>query len=171
MNCVVDESRDGRRGRKRTLDQLYSKADALDVLLSSLQATDDRSVRDLIVLIRDEASLEDIVEHARLVLRHSDQNSVSRARIRRTVMDVASLIDEPPIRVPAKPWTNVTEDDSAVSHLISVYFTWHHYGYPSIDQDIFVRAMTSKDLSSQFCSPFLVNSLLLIACVSDFPIS
>lgn len=81
-------------------------------------------------------------------------------------MSVASLIDEPRFRVPAKPWTNVLDDDHVVSHLLSVYFTWPHQAHTVFDKDCFVRAMNAKDLSGTFCSPLLVNSLLLMACVS-----
>lgn len=169
LQCVIDGSRDGRRGRKRTLDQLYSKADALDSLLSSLKSSNNRSLQDLLNLIRSDASLESVVEHSKLILNEDANHDQSRARLQRAVLDIAALIDEPPIRVPARPWTDVTDDDNAVSHLISVYFAWHHYGYPCVDRDIFVREMQSKNTSSIFCSPFLVNSILMIACVSTLP--
>lgn len=122
----------------------------------------------MIQLIRNEAPLNDIIQRAEMLASQHDQNrNKLRARTRRTALDIAALTDQPPIRVPAKPWTNVTDDDHAVSHLISIYFTWQHYGYPSVDQDTFVSAMFAKDLSSPFCSPFLVNSMLAVACVSQ----
>lgn len=36
--CVYDESKDGRRGHKRTLNQLYTKGEALDTLLEVIDA-------------------------------------------------------------------------------------------------------------------------------------
>jgi hypothetical protein len=165
---VYDESKDGRRGRKRTLDQLYTKGEALDTLIESIQFSDEKSISDLIRLIRSDTSIDEVVQHARSILRERRSESTERARS--AVMSIANLIDEPPIRVPAKPWTNVTSDDDFVSHLISMYFTWHHESYPAVDREIFVQAMQSKDLDSQLCSPFLVNSLLLTACIySDHP--
>lgn len=86
--------------------------------------------------------------------------------MRRNVLNIATLIDVPLIRVPAKPWTSVAHSDSDVSHLISVYFTWQNHGYPSVDQDVFVRAMQSGSIESDFCSPLLVNAMLANACVS-----
>ena len=82
-------------------------------------------------------------------------------------MSITTLTDDPPIKVPAKPWTNVTNNDNAVSHLISVYFTLHNASYPTVDQDVFTREMNRKDLSSSFCSQFLVTSMLLVASVSS----
>ena len=81
-------------------------------------------------------------------------------------MNVNRLSDIPLYQVPAKPWTTVTDDDALVSHLISLYFTWHHSVLNCIDRDIFLRDMKSGNLDSRFCSPLLVNSILTIACVS-----
>jgi hypothetical protein len=147
------------------LDQLYTKGEALDTLIECIQSTDDKALEDLIRLIRGEASIDEIVQHARNVLRGRLSESSERARS--AVMSIATLTDEPPIRVPAKPWTNVTSDDDLVSHLISMYFTWHHDSYPAIDKESFIQAMQARDLNSQFCSPFLVSCLLVTACVSN----
>jgi hypothetical protein len=85
---------------------------------------------------------------------------------RRKVMDVSFLCDTPPIRVPTKPWTNVTDDDGFVSHLMSLYFTWDYPFYAFLDRDVFVKHMTAQNLNSDYCSPFLVNAILANACVS-----
>ena len=117
-------------------------------------------------MIRSEASIDEIVQHARSILR-DDRRSESSERARNAVISIASLVDEPPIRVPAKPWTTVTQDDDLVSHLISMYFTWHHESYPCVEKNLFIQSMNSADIGSQYCSPFLVNCMLLTACVSD----
>jgi hypothetical protein len=83
------------------------------------------------------------------------------------VMDIHYLCDEVPFRVPAKPWTTVTEDADLVSHLISLYFTWDFPFHVFLDRDVFLRDMAKGDLNSEFCSPFLVNALLANACVSQ----
>ena len=85
---------------------------------------------------------------------------------RRKVMDIHYLCDEAPCKVPAKPWTNVTEDDDLVSHLVSLYFTWDYPFWTFLDRDVFLRHMARGDLESEFCSPFLVNAVLANACVS-----
>jgi len=119
-------------------------------------------------LIRSEASVTEIIQLAKSTLAAVDfrNGQHDESRTRRAVMSIAALTDEPPIRVPAKPWTNVTDDDHFVSHLVSVFFIWHHSMYPSLDQDLFVREMNSKNLNSQFCSPLLVSAILTAACVS-----
>lgn len=76
-----------------------------------------------------------------------------------------SLCDIPLFRVPARPWTGVTDDSDLVSHLISLYFTWDHPCAQFIDQGIFLDHMRRGDLSSEYCSPLLVNTLLSIASV------
>lgn len=75
------------------------------------------------------------------------------------------LCDIPVLRVPAKPWTRVTEDDQLVSHLISLYFTWDHPLSQIIDQGMFIEHMNKGGARSEFCSPLLVNSVLAMACV------
>lgn len=76
-----------------------------------------------------------------------------------------SLVDIPLFQVPAKPWTNVTDDDNLVSHLVSLYFTWDHPCWQLVDQKVFLLHMKTGDLGSQYCTPFLVNSILAMANV------
>ncbi|KAL9111306.1 MAG: hypothetical protein Q9227_004183 [Pyrenula ochraceoflavens] len=84
-------------------------------------------------------------------------------------VDVARLVDSPPCQVRANPWTNVTDDDGLVSHLVSVWSTWDHIFYNFIDERLFMRDMKRHVLGSTFCSPFLVNSLLALSCpYSDY---
>ncbi|KAE8155093.1 hypothetical protein BDV25DRAFT_37817 [Aspergillus avenaceus] len=85
------------------------------------------------------------------------------------VMDVQYLCDIAPFRVPAHPWTTVTDDDALVSHLVSLYFTWDYPFYAFVDRKAFVHHMVRGNVDSDFCSPFLVNALLANACVGLFP--
>lgn len=78
-----------------------------------------------------------------------------------------SLCDIPLYKVPARPWTEVTDDNDFVSHLVSLYFTWDHPCAQFLDQGIFIDHMTRGDAGSQFCTPLLVNSLLSMASVRD----
>jgi hypothetical protein len=100
------------------------------------------------------------------IRRHANFQGTAPSFRRRGVMDVQFLCDNPPIRVPAHPWTTVTDDDDLVSHLLSLYFTWDYPFYTVLDRDVFVRHMQSRQLDSDFCSPFLVNIILAHACVS-----
>ena len=84
---------------------------------------------------------------------------------RRIVMSIQSLSDEPLFDVPAKPWTEVTDDDHFVSHLVSLYFTWEHAACHLVDRELFLEDMKKGQLDSHYCSPLLVNALLATACV------
>ncbi|KAN0076320.1 hypothetical protein V8E54_006462 [Elaphomyces granulatus] len=81
---------------------------------------------------------------------------------RRKVMNVSYLCSTPPIRVCARPWTTVTDDDDLVSHLVSLYFTWDYLFYAFLDRDVFVGHMSAGD---HLCTPFLVNAILANACL------
>ncbi|KAJ5698146.1 hypothetical protein N7462_000151 [Penicillium macrosclerotiorum] len=83
---------------------------------------------------------------------------------RRKVMDIHFLCDDAPVKVPAHPWTRVTQDADLVAHLVSLYFTWNYPFHAFLDQGVFLRHMARGELSSEFCSPFLVNALLSNAC-------
>lgn len=83
-------------------------------------------------------------------------------------VSLESLCDIPLFEVPAKPWTQITDSDYLVSHLVSLYFTWDHPGSQFLDQRVFLAHMRDADPKSEFCTPLLVNSLLAMAsvCVS-----
>ncbi|CRG86953.1 Nitrogen assimilation transcription factor nirA [Talaromyces islandicus] len=99
---------------------------------------------------------------------HDTPKTTSRQRT--SMLPVRRLTDMPIVSVPALPWTNVTDDDSFVSHLLSLWITWHLPWYHYIDQKIFIKAMQTRDLGSSLCSPFLVNAILADACfLSDYP--
>jgi hypothetical protein len=67
LNCVLDESRDGRRGRKRTLDELHFKSEAFDTLVESTRTKDDPAGSKLITLIQNDASLDEIALRAQAI--------------------------------------------------------------------------------------------------------
>ncbi|KAK9847630.1 hypothetical protein MYU51_018497 [Penicillium brevicompactum] len=78
-------------------------------------------------------------------------------------VSLESLCDIPLFEVPAKPWTQITDSDYLVSHLVSLYFTWDHPGSQFLDQRAFLAHMRDADPKSEFCTPLLVNSLLAMA--------
>ena len=71
---------------------------------------------------------------------------------------------KPLFDIKAKPWTDVTDDNRLVSHLISSLFTWEQNFSGMIEQESFINAAIAGDLSSPFCSPLLVNAMLANAC-------
>jgi hypothetical protein len=72
---------------------------------------------------------------------------------------------KPLFKVPAKPWTRLTDDDDLVSHLISLYLEWVNPFFRVLEEDLFIEAMQAGDFNSEYCSPFLVNAMLACACV------
>ncbi|KAI5276267.1 hypothetical protein E4T47_00937 [Aureobasidium subglaciale] len=77
----------------------------------------------------------------------------------------SKISSEPPYRLPAKPWTTLTDDDDLVTHLVSLYMEWVNPFFRPLEEDLFVAAMQAGDLTSEYCSPFLVNSILAYACL------
>lgn len=46
----------------------------------------------------------------------------------------------PPHRVPATPWTTITSDDEAVSHLVSIFLAWINPSWRFVLPDLFLRS-------------------------------
>jgi hypothetical protein len=143
--------------------------DLLVRLVEAIRNDDDHQTPDVLNLIRSNAPLDEI----RLCLADGQsQRQMGNPRVKmsrpspKRYMDVNRIADIPSFQVPAQPWTSITEDDAFVSHLISLYFTWHHSVLNWIDRDLFLADMQSGKLDSRFCSPLLVNGMLAIACVS-----
>lgn len=102
-------------------------------------------------------------------LRNGNMNgaqSESESPATRTMFEPKQLADVPLFDVPAAPWTNVTQDVRFVSQLMSLWFAWFHPFFNWLDRDLFIRDMRSGDLKARCCSPFLVNAMLALACVS-----
>ncbi|KAL1964571.1 hypothetical protein VTN77DRAFT_6868 [Rasamsonia byssochlamydoides] len=187
--CIFDESLDQRRrvAAKRTAEELEYHRDMLNDLFKLIRSADETRAQRLLEIIRNDATPEEVrlfIDEtladiqARTPPGELDRKTTVRLKelrrranlqgptpsFRRKVMDVNFLCDTPPIRVPAKPWTKVTDDDEFVSHLMSLYFTWDYPFYAFLDRDVFVKHMMAGTLESDFCSPFLVNAILANAC-------
>lgn len=65
--------------------------------------------------------------------------------------------------LPMKRWTQVTQDDALISHLLTMYFTWHYPFFTILAKDVFYRDYVSG-ISSPYCSPLLVNTMLALGC-------
>ena len=55
------------------------------------------------------------------------------------LQDGTESSDIPPHQVPAAPWTTLTSDDDAVSHLVSLFLAWLNPGWRFVEADIFLR--------------------------------
>ncbi|CAG8124276.1 unnamed protein product [Penicillium salamii] len=60
-------------------------------------------------------------------------------------------------------WTQVTDDDSLISHLMTMYFTWHYPFFTTLSKDLFYRDYI-RGISSSYCSALLVNAMLALGC-------
>lgn len=173
--CVFDESQDKRRvaNLKRKAAEKDDERELLGRVFEAIKQSEEGELNKLISAIKESESPTDVrdVLDQQQGAPATDSSELdtdqSKSRTRRKVLDVHRLSDNPIFSLPARPWSQVTDDDQLVSHLISVYFTWHHIWFDWIDPEIFLEAMQSKKLDSQFCSPLLVNAMLAEACVSD----
>jgi hypothetical protein len=181
--CVFDETTDKRR--KEALKRKTDENELFHYLIETIRHSDDAQATQLLAAIRGSTSLPDTkacIEELLSKLRSThtgpspelmrfqeqiDQMEEPRPSFRRKVLDVRRLSDDPPYRVPASPWTDVTDDDDLVSHLISLWFTWHHPWHNWLDSKLFLQAMQSGKREAEFCSPLLVNAILADACVGD----
>jgi len=179
--CVYDEGRDGRRrsARKRAVEELELKRDALDTILEALRNSDESQLQHLLWLIKKDVPLDEIIQYSSTIdegfeeRRNSSEGAFQIGSTQKNnVLSISAMLtDYTPIRVPAAPWTTITKDDDLVSHLVSVYFTWYHPAYPCLVRELFVRDMVAADPTSQFCSPIIVNAMLATACVRLLSIS
>lgn len=158
----------------------------MNSLLESLRSPEEEKVHLILKTIRQKPSLNDVAnavdapsvdmsDAASDNFRGGNNSEDAISHHEGVLADIHSritlekLCDIPVLRVPAKPWTRVTDDDQLVSHLISLYFTWDHPLSQIIDQRMFIEHMSKGDLSSAFCSPLLVNSVLAMASVRHPP--
>ena len=70
------------------------------------------------------------------------------------------------VSVPAQPWTKLTTDDALVSHLVTVFLNYNNVYWRYVEEDIFLRNMQGG-VSNELCSPFLVNAICAMACLSS----
>ncbi|KAF9894603.1 hypothetical protein FE257_006491 [Aspergillus nanangensis] len=60
-------------------------------------------------------------------------------------------------------WTRVTDNEQLISHLMTMYFTWHYPFFTTLSKDLFYRDYINGR-SSQYCSSLLVNAMLALGC-------
>ncbi|KAL6238601.1 nitrogen assimilation transcription factor nirA [Aspergillus navahoensis] len=60
-------------------------------------------------------------------------------------------------------WTTVTDDQQLISHLLTMYFSWHYPFFTTLSKELFYRDY-SRGVSSQYCSSLLVNTMLALGC-------
>ena len=175
--CLKDENDDGRRklAVKRRLEALEKDRHFLDDLLRALRDAGPSQLEGLVSLIRADTSrhgISSFLHDGFSDLRNVDEQKRRQEQYRkhRYMMGRIQDVVNPPLQIPAKPWTTVTDDDDLVSHLMSLWFTWAHPWWHWVDEKQFIMAMQCGDKSSLICTPYLVNMILADACVSWRPV-
>ena len=91
----------------------------------------------------------------------------SRISSQDVTMDIQNVVNINVLSLPAKPWTEVTDDSEIISHLIMLYFAWDRPFCYIVEKTSFVQDMLSGNTKSTFCSPLLVNAILAQGCVRN----
>lgn len=76
-------------------------------------------------------------------------------------------IDLPALNIPFSRWTSSCTDDRFMNHLLALFWTWDNMVEPLLFRPLFEEDLCNN--SNAFCSPFLVNALLALSCVSISP--
>lgn len=89
--------------------------------------------------------------------------------------DDSASIDLQGHTLPFSRWTNVIQNDKLLSHLLLLFWTWDTSCNRIIDRAIFEDDLKNLNPTTQgvpsalrFCSPFLVNAILAVSCVSIY---
>jgi hypothetical protein len=96
---------------------------------------------------------------SRGLLNHADQPSGADTYSTIAIQDEYSRDgadnsdDVPPHRVPAVPWTTITPDDGAVSHLVSLFLAWINPGWRYVEADIFLKGTPKLCTEYPFIEP------------------
>ncbi|KAL4784036.1 hypothetical protein BJX76DRAFT_348164 [Aspergillus varians] len=183
-NCVFNEHLDLRRkiAAQKAQGDLERYQKLLWDLLEYLRTANDSRIYRILRVIRAGGDVEkniNLIIQSALVegspiedmaVDASDASSEDYRVRKDSRITVEKLCDIPLFQVPCKPWTKVTSDNHFVSGLISLYFTWDHPLMQVVDQEMLLRDMNACNLSSEFCSPVLVNSILAVASTySPYP--
>ncbi|GKZ37319.1 hypothetical protein AbraIFM66950_008806, partial [Aspergillus brasiliensis] len=165
---------------RRTQGELEYYRGLLYSLLETLQSSDEQKAWQMLERIRGNTQLSDLITVIDPPITDFSDANLEHSKSARPAEDVISqhgrpvvdaqlritverLCDSPLFQVPSRPWTAVTNDDHLVSHLISLYFTWDHPTLQVVDQEVFLKHMTTKVIDPNCCTSLLVNSILAVA--------
>jgi hypothetical protein len=83
------------------------------------------------------------------------------------------FVDLPGYTLPLSRWTTISNDDTFLSRLLLLFWTWDTISNRVIDRTMFEEDLKTLDPTMpnqpnelRFCSSFLVNALLAVSCVS-----
>lgn len=140
------------------LIQTRPVAEAAEIVLRIRRGSDPHAV---LRLLRDGDLLLEASATAR--------RSADEARGRAVERVEAAALHQSPVKVPARPWTDVA-GDGVVSELVSIFFAIEQpFIATYVDRRCFVEEMRAakpgRDLD--FCSPLLVDAICAYSAVSS----
>ncbi|PYH91114.1 C6 transcription factor [Aspergillus ellipticus CBS 707.79] len=131
---------------KRKLNKLEAEHDFLQQLVNTLRDSSDNKALQLLGLIRSQVPPAEIQLYIKNIITDRDrQQNFHRPSLHRAPT-IKQLPSPPVYHVPTEPWTSVTKSDDFVLYLIN--------------RDLFLCNARTGNLSSQYCSPFLINCIL-----------
>jgi hypothetical protein len=100
------------------------------------------------------------------------ENGYAQARDQYNETEI--LIDLPVLHQPISRWTSVCQDNQLMTHLLTLFWIWDSNARPSIFRPMFEADLIEADPANPnqdphtFCTPFLANALLALACVCAY---
>lgn len=96
----------------------------------------------------------------------TDANLREGAQRSQTMLAIENVQRAPIHWVPAQPWLPGTSDQEA-SHLISLFLSFLNHSWRFVEPLPFLRDMRSGNLSSRYCSTFLLNAMMALASLNS----
>ncbi|KAF1808291.1 hypothetical protein P152DRAFT_225896 [Eremomyces bilateralis CBS 781.70] len=147
---------------KRKYGKLELEVEQFQELYRTLREQTERDASDILKRIRttpDAIKVLHMVKQANYLLPNSVGAETNEQTQRLETVERDALRSSH-LKVPAHPWTMVTED-GLVSSLISDFFCWdHNLLYSFVDKETFLKEMREGDPQNAIvCSPLLVNAI------------
>ncbi|GLA56181.1 hypothetical protein AnigIFM63604_005051, partial [Aspergillus niger] len=155
--CVFDLDEDMRRKlfHKRKLNELEAERDFLQQLVNTLRDSSDDKALQLLGLIRSQAPPAELQLYIENAMTDGDRQQ----------SPVWADILPSPLPASRSDYQAIVQSTrlSRPRRALDPFHSW-------IDPDLFLRDARTGNLSSQYCSPFLMNCILTEACFySDHP--
>ena len=163
---------------RRTADRLLQTRELFGNLLETLRFGRRDQVDHVLRVVRFDRSLKDIVTtilQARQEISNADPTRPlslddlddlsadifttaisSRTGPYHKALSLQELCCDSPFQMHSREWTTVA-DEKVTEYLVSVYLTWYQPFMHILDEDAFLRDMSTG--SSDFCSSVLINAI------------
>ncbi|KAF4627841.1 hypothetical protein G7Y89_g10314 [Cudoniella acicularis] len=191
--CYYDIDSDHRRkgALKRDIAQLKDDLGPRNMILDAIKNGSESDVDDIVQLIRSnpDESWDSIAENVKKISLAAIEKKAPSSYLERELADFSIKASRNPRQyghtsnlsliaededIPTSAvnqlgtWTNVTNDNGFIKHLLDCYFSWGHPLYTIFSEEVFMHSMQDRKL--KYCTPLLVNAVLAIGChFSDRP--